>query len=848
VLKILLLFLILLPTFSYGGTFQATGSLKLNRTWQVATTLDDGRVLVSGGCAWNAGCYSVNSAEVYDPVSGTFSLVSNMNQPRTGHSATVLPITAKTVLVAGGNDNSAELFDPVTNSFTSLASQMNEARTNHSAVQITAADGKKKVLLIGGDGLKTTEIFDPETLTFTASGSMSVLRNSHAAVVLKNGKVLVTGGSFTTTAEIYDPLKGLFTLTNGTMISSRSIHNAQLLSDGKVLVAGGKGSISGTWSLETAELFDPDTGLFVPTVNTSMERTHLLSSPRALFSMALLADGSSFIVGGTAYPEQFPHAVLTSERYDPLTGGFNADGSTIYSHSDNKTSTVSLKNGSILLAGGYGSKESELYIPSVSSSSPMTFIAQGETHQDALTSSTPVKSYPVTFTEARNIGVSLKNDSSVNPTWNVRVSDALGQTLLYFPVTWFDMQHVAVRPGTYTIEISNSSASYNNQYLLTLYSTPVENFEKEPNDSIIGELAGISSMSDGVNYRGRIQRRESGGDIDQYKLVLPVASVATVNFGHDKASGSWDIGIAETGGTEQYHFTSAGTELAKTDKVALPAGTYLVSIAAKTATVTDIPYGVSVSSSPETLTLNARASHSGGTYNGALSVSLTTDKAASIYYTVDGSIPTILPQLKYTAAIPITTSQTLRFFARDDSTGVSEPLVTVVYIIRPGIDLTFAGNATGSVTFMPSGTVCTTNCRTFFDAGTDFTITAGSVAPTTVFAGWESLCSGTLPCQSTLGLDKTLKAYFYDSPVRIKSSLTHYYAQIQQACANSSPGSIIEARLQDYYEDLVFNYNRAVTIKGGFDSQFGSQSDASIIHGSITISVGTVTIDNLAIL
>jgi len=847
VLKNLLLFLVLLPTFSYGGTFQATGSLKLNRTWQVATTLDDGRVLVSGGCAWNAGCYSINSAEVYDPVSGSFSLVSNMNQPRTGHTATVLPISAKTVLVAGGNGTTAELFDPVTNSFTSLASQMNEARTNHSAVQITAADGKKKVLLIGGDGLKTTEIFDPETLTFTASGPMSVIRNSHAAVVLKNGKVLVTGGSFTATAEIYDPATGLFTLTNGTMISSRSIHNAQLLSDGKVLVAGGKGCISCTWAIDTAELFNPDTGLFVPTVNTSMERTHLLNNPRAQFSMALLADGSSFIVGGTAYPEQFPDAVLTAERYDPLTGGFNAAGSTIYPHSDNKTSTVSLQNGSILLAGGYGSKESELYMPSVSSSSPLTFIAQGETHQDALTSSTPSKSYSVTYAEARNIGVSLKNISSANPTWNVRVSDALGQTLLYFPVTWFDMQHVAVRPGTYTIEISNNSASYNNQYLLTLYAAPVESFEQEPNDSIIGELAGISSMSDWVNYRGRIQRRESGGDIDQYKLVLPVTSVATVNFGHDKTNGSWEIGIADTSGTDQYHFISTGTELTKTDKVVLPAGTYLISIAAKTATVTDIPYWVSIGSLPDSRFLNARASLSGGIYEGAISVSLAADNNASIYYTVDGSIPTILSNIYNPAnTIAVTTSRTLKFFARDAS-GVSEPIRTATYTIRPVIDLTLLGNTNGSVTFMPSGVTCTADCRIPFDAGTNVTIT-GNYGASIVFAGWENYCSGTLPCQSALSLDKTLNAYFYDSPVRIKSSLTHYYAQIQQACANSSYGSIIEARLQDYYEDVVFSYNRAVTIKGGFDSQFGFQSDASTIHGSITISVGTVTIDNLAIL
>jgi len=52
------------------GTFTASGPLAEARTYQAATLLDDGRVLVTGGYGAVAPLASV---EIYDPVTGTFS-------------------------------------------------------------------------------------------------------------------------------------------------------------------------------------------------------------------------------------------------------------------------------------------------------------------------------------------------------------------------------------------------------------------------------------------------------------------------------------------------------------------------------------------------------------------------------------------------------------------------------------------------------------------------------------------------------------------------------------------------------------------------------------------------------
>ena len=68
-----------------------------------------------------------------------------------------------------------------------------------------------KVLVAGGHDA-SAEIFDPTSGTFAATGSMSVGRDSHTATLLANGKVLIAGGENVSgplaTTELYDPNTG----------------------------------------------------------------------------------------------------------------------------------------------------------------------------------------------------------------------------------------------------------------------------------------------------------------------------------------------------------------------------------------------------------------------------------------------------------------------------------------------------------------------------------------------------------------------------------------------------------------------------------------------------------------
>jgi Galactose oxidase, central domain/Kelch motif len=258
------------------------------RTFHTATLLLDGRVLVTGGLSSVVGP-NLNTAEIFDPgsdpVNGSWTVVNPMNDGRARHTATLLP--SGMVLIAGGDPevsnspgaihalSSAELFDPTTGIWTPT-SPMNDPHSGHTATLLSfgplnVALDEFVVLIAGGIGSlgdisAVAELYKPSrpviqppppdsTGSWVRAGSMNVTRMFHTATalpaaggpVIRDRQVLVTGGpdpgneiSTGQTTEIYDLAADSWMLT-GNMQSDRTGHTAALLSGGRVLLAGGLG-------------------------------------------------------------------------------------------------------------------------------------------------------------------------------------------------------------------------------------------------------------------------------------------------------------------------------------------------------------------------------------------------------------------------------------------------------------------------------------------------------------------------------------------------------------------------------------------------------------------------------
>jgi len=242
------------------GRFTPTGPMTVNRAQHQATLLADGRVLVIGGYTAAGGGYQLHSAEVYDPATGAFTLTGGLSVIREG--TTAITLGTGRVLVAGGTTGcgcygdsvwtSADLYDPLVGTF-SPTGAMTTPRSGYTAALLS--DGH--VLLAGGSSsgsrLASAVLYDPITGTFSDTGSLPDTVGDATATALDDTTVLIAGGSdnydYLAGAFIYVPSTGQFKPT-GSMAAKRIGHTATKLANGHVLIAGGLG-------LASSELYIP---------------------------------------------------------------------------------------------------------------------------------------------------------------------------------------------------------------------------------------------------------------------------------------------------------------------------------------------------------------------------------------------------------------------------------------------------------------------------------------------------------------------------------------------------------------------------------------------------------------
>jgi hypothetical protein len=329
--------------------WESAGDTNVERLDARAVPLSSGRLLVLGNGHGSDGIQAPTSGEVWDPATGVWTEIDNMNKSRSDFAAVAL--ADDQVLVAGGlNDD-------------------NPRQSYSSAYIYDARPGREG---------------------WTKTGIMSVARTGPSAAALPDGRVLVAGGYFhvdpvgahdpgpeiqlaayrpapdedaesghpglfdvdpglagaaLATAELFDPATGVWTPT-GPMNYARYGASAVSLTDGRVLIVGSRGESSGglvsadEHAFNNAEIYDPATGRFtlageLPEIDRAALEAGgepganpMPGDPGAVLDIGTLVplqDGGALLVGHTRWWKHY--ADLTrSFRFDAATGTWSEFG------------------------------------------------------------------------------------------------------------------------------------------------------------------------------------------------------------------------------------------------------------------------------------------------------------------------------------------------------------------------------------------------------------------------------------------------------------------------------------------------------------------------------------------
>lgn len=293
------------------------GELHHPRAMHTATLLNNGKVLVVGGYNSAGDPTTHFSAELFDPVTRTWSLASELFYGRMGHAATLL-LNGRVLVTGSGRTE--EIYNPATNGWYST-SPMLTSRTSHTATRLFSG----QVLVAGGYNpaagdrfgyLSSAELYDPDTHTWTPVGKMNAGRWGHVANFLPDGKVLVAGGFVTdglsNSAEVFDPMTNTWSVVGG-MFFDRvgQMHRSSILLDGRVVITGGYINDRSSASLRNVEVFDYKSRNFYSVGS--------LNQPRRYHDSARLTNGRILVAGGYDRPRDASNqlSLTSTETFDP---------------------------------------------------------------------------------------------------------------------------------------------------------------------------------------------------------------------------------------------------------------------------------------------------------------------------------------------------------------------------------------------------------------------------------------------------------------------------------------------------------------------------------------------------
>jgi len=267
-----------------------------------AAMMADGRIFVAGGYGGSSTTIGIKNAEIFDPSSLTWTTVPNMQYRRWYPNVTTLP-DGRMLVVAGwqtsANTNAgiSEIYNPSTNSWTSLTNANNPFETY--PFLYVMPDGR--VVHIGGSEYGTdTDILNLASTSWSVIDS-NIVDGSSATMYLP-GKFMKAGssadsqgvGASSNTTFVLDMTQSSPAWRQtASMAYPRSFMNLTMLPDGNVLATGGETDRNGgniANAVYAAEMWSPTTQTW-----TTMASMH---TPREYHGTALLLPDGRVLESG----------------------------------------------------------------------------------------------------------------------------------------------------------------------------------------------------------------------------------------------------------------------------------------------------------------------------------------------------------------------------------------------------------------------------------------------------------------------------------------------------------------------------------------------------------------------
>ena len=302
-------------------TFAAVPYSVANLFCSGAAMMKDGRIFVAGGYGNSATTIGITNAEIFDPVAQTWTAVPDMQYRRWYPNVTTLSdgrmlVTAGWQTTANTNAGISEIYDPSTNTWTSLTNANNPFETYPFLYLLPNGE----VIHIGGSEYATdTDMLNLNTVSWSVVDP-TIVNGGSATMYVPNK--FIKAGSAADSQDVGASSNTTFTLDftqpnpawvpAAPMVYPRSFMNLTMLPDGTALATGGETDKNGgdiANAVYAAELWSPQTKTW-----STMASMH---TPREYHGTALLLpDGRVLESGMGADFGNVPNE-LSAEFYSP---------------------------------------------------------------------------------------------------------------------------------------------------------------------------------------------------------------------------------------------------------------------------------------------------------------------------------------------------------------------------------------------------------------------------------------------------------------------------------------------------------------------------------------------------